>query len=318
MEVFFDYFTTRELNLDKTDTNLIINLKATVPRCCKKAKAYGIPIVSLTTISHPKFIYDQIRKMQKLYDLRDNSPYMNKLWREFFVKGLERSDTIVFRLSSEYVRKTYENNGFDTKKLYCLKSNNGVSVNRFKKKSSYGLDGRVTFLAIGGGTLKKGIILLLDAWNQINSSYKQRMRLLIVDKDATSLKQAFSEQKLCEESILILKYTQKIEEIYQRADVFIAPTIADLGPRTVTEAMTVGLPCIVSDQCGMAEWMTNGKEGFVYPPFDRIKLVKAIEYFSQNPLTIPKMGNLAREKALSFKTSEFAAEFFELCQKHTI
>ena len=312
MEWLFDLFVTNKFTPSKTD--LVINLKATTPNLCRKAKLNSLSVVSIVTISHPEFIFQQIYKLQQSYGLKDRSPYMNKLWRNRYIKGLTESNIAFFRLSSDYVKNTYLEHGFDSKKLVSPRSNNGVSIDRFKKKKKYCSEGKVIFLAVGGNTLKKGILLLLDAWSQVGKEFDQKIHLLIVDKLNASMRKVISERKFDKENITFLEYTQQIEEIYQKADVFITSTVADLGPRTVTEAMTVGLPCIVSDQCGMAEWITEGEDGLTYPAFSIDELKEAIEYFARSSSRIPSMGQAARNKVLGFSTSEFGRELFQLCQ----
>ena len=313
MEWVFDLFVTSRFTASETD--LVINLKATTPNLCRKAKLNSLSVVSIVTISHPEFIFQQIYKLQQSYGLKDRSPYMNKLWRNRYIKGLTESNIAFFRLSSDYVKNTYLEHGFDSKKLVSPRSNNGVSIDRFKKKEKYCSEGKVIFLAVGGNTLKKGILLLLDAWSQVGKEFDQKIHLLIVDKLNASMRKVISKRKFDKENITFLEHTQRIEEIYQKADVFITSTVADLGPRTVTEAMTVGLPCIVSDQCGMAEWITEGEDGLTYPAFSIDKLKEAIEYFAQSSSRIPSMGQAARDKVLRFDITEFGRELFQLCQE---
>jgi UDP-glucose:(heptosyl)LPS alpha-1,3-glucosyltransferase len=54
---------------------------------------------------------------------------------------------------------------------------------------------------------------------------------------------------------------------YAGADVFVLPTLYDPFPSVVLEAMASGLPVITTAQCGAAEIITPGREGFVldYP-----------------------------------------------------
>ena len=315
MEWFFDLHVKGKLKKGKS--NLLINLKATVPNTCKKAKKISMPVVSLVTISHPEFIYEQIKKIIALYGLEENSPYTNKAWREWYIRGLFESDSIIFRLASDYVKETYTDRAFDTNKIIWISNNNGVDIDKFKLKASYSTE-CIVFLAIGGATLKKGIPLLLEAWKALDKEYYNKAKLLIVDSIENENNKRLLQTGYVFESISFLQYSNEIEQVYQNADVFVAPTIADLGPRTVTEAMTVGLPCIVSNQCGMSEWINDGVCGFVYSPFDILSLKEKLEFFIDNPDKIAEFGKEARKVALGFDTDRFSEELFNICQNKLI
>ena len=55
------------------------------------------------------------------------------------------------------------------------------------------------------------------------------------------------------------------------------PTLEDGSPFAVAEAMACGLPVIVTDCCGSAEWVRPGETGWVVPGRNVEALARALE-----------------------------------------
>jgi len=78
--------------------------------------------------------------------------------------------------------------------------------------------------------------------------------------------------------------------------------------------MACGLPVITSTGCGGAEFIENGKQGFVCDALDINALseaVKAIPSKSQNSA----MGDAARDRILPYTPQRLASELTSLYQK---
>lgn len=85
----------------------------------------------------------------------------------------------------------------------------------------------------------------------------------------------------------------------------IHPSLADTGPTIVKEARVVGLPVIVSSECGSKQYVEEGKSGFIIPPRDVDALVKAVLHVTSSRENAQAMGDYNREscrKALSAET----------------
>ncbi|MDO5472873.1 MAG: glycosyltransferase [Akkermansia sp.] len=80
------------------------------------------------------------------------------------------------------------------------------------------------------------------------------------------------------ENILLLGKLKR-EEISAylcRAWAFIHPSLADTGPTAVKEARAVGLPCIVSSECGAKRYVVPDKSGYIIDPMNVEQLVDAV------------------------------------------
>jgi glycosyltransferase involved in cell wall biosynthesis len=79
----------------------------------------------------------------------------------------------------------------------------------------------------------------------------------------------------------------QVEGYYQMADIFVLPTISDGFAITQIEALSFGLPVIVTPNC--ARVVGDGKSGFVIPPSDSAMLAEAVKRFIENPELIHEM-----------------------------
>lgn len=79
-------------------------------------------------------------------------------------------------------------------------------------------------------------------------------------------------------------------ELYEKADIFVLPTLGDCFPVVMGEAMAAGLPIVTTNVGALAEAAQPGTNGFVVPAGDDIALVSAINILVQNPKLRLEMG----------------------------
>ena len=103
-------------------------------------------------------------------------------------------------------------------------------------------------------------------------------------------------------------------EWYRQSDVFILPTLSDGFALTQLEAMSLGLPVIVTPNCGQV--VEDGKTGFVVPPRDAKALAETILRFVREPGRALEMGTHSREAAKAFSIQAYAQRLVEIIQKH--
>jgi glycosyltransferase involved in cell wall biosynthesis len=63
----------------------------------------------------------------------------------------------------------------------------------------------------------------------------------------------------------------------------------------VAEAMACGLPALVTDACGAAEWVRPGETGWVVPARSSGALASVLERARSNKRALREMGSSARE-----------------------
>lgn len=112
---------------------------------------------------------------------------------------------------------------------------------------------------------------------------------------------------------------EKMTEIYQSADIFVAPgcktSNGDMDglPSALAEAMAFGLAVVASDLPGQAEAVVNGESGLVIPQNDLAALTEALERLAKDPAERKRLGLAARKRIHSLLDAQASeARFKEL------
>jgi UDP-glucose:(heptosyl)LPS alpha-1,3-glucosyltransferase len=95
-------------------------------------------------------------------------------------------------------------------------------------------------------------------------------------------------------NVHFLPPTDRIEEYYRGADVFVFPTTYDAFGMVVLEAMAAGLPVFSSDRAGASELIETGADGFVFSLDSWVE--KTADCLSR-AWSLKEVGRSAAEKA---------------------
>lgn len=80
----------------------------------------------------------------------------------------------------------------------------------------------------------------------------------------------------------------------QNCSVYVLPSYREGTPRTVLEAMAMGIPIITTDVPGCRQTVDEGVNGYLVPPQDPIALANACIKFLKRPSLGLEMGLAAR------------------------
>jgi UDP-glucose:(heptosyl)LPS alpha-1,3-glucosyltransferase len=146
------------------------------------------------------------------------------------------------------------------------------------------------FLCVGSGFERKGVAQLLEA---LALSSGKAARLLVVGRD----RQQGRMQRLAallglSQRVRFVGGQQDVKPYYGAADAFILPTLYDPFPNAALEALACGLPVITTTQCGAAELIRAGENGFVCDALDVAQLADRIEM-----LSVPGIAHSMRARA---------------------
>src|SRR5208337_5020085 len=89
----------------------------------------------------------------------------------------------------------------------------------------------------------------------------------------------------------------RVHELYQEADVFVIPSLADSYPLVVLEALSAGLPVIVSENTGTGDIIRNGREGFVVPIRNHQAIAEKLTFLHESREQCAQMGLAASSTA---------------------
>ncbi len=95
---------------------------------------------------------------------------------------------------------------------------------------------------------------------------------------------------------------EDLEELFQKADLYVSTSLSDSTSVSLLEAMASGLLPVVTDIPGNREWIEDGKNGFLFPPGNYQALAEKIIWIINNFKETEKLRTenqkIIREKAL--------------------
>jgi glycosyltransferase involved in cell wall biosynthesis len=89
-----------------------------------------------------------------------------------------------------------------------------------------------------------------------------------------------------------------VVERLRQADVFVLCSLWEGMPGSVLEAMSIGLPVVVTDVSGTREVVEDGVSGLLVSPADASSLAAAIERLAQEPGLARSLGEAGQARAL--------------------
>jgi len=96
-----------------------------------------------------------------------------------------------------------------------------------------------------------------------------------------------------------------MQDQYLQADVFALPTVSDVFPAVVLEAMAAGLPVITTPNCGCADVVRDGVDGFIVPIRAPDRIAEKLELLATNPALRAEMGHNAAERAKEYTLEKY-------------
>jgi glycosyltransferase involved in cell wall biosynthesis len=100
---------------------------------------------------------------------------------------------------------------------------------------------------------------------------------------------------------------ERVRDYHAVLDVFVVPRTPDRVCQLVTplkpvEAMASGLPVVVSDVAALAETITDGTTGVLFPPLDSRELADRLQDLLNDPHKRLELGRNARERVARDRT----------------
>ena len=147
-------------------------------------------------------------------------------------------------------------------------------------------------LAVGRLGFEKGHDLLIRAFSKMNAD---NWTLLIVGEgqERATLENLIATLSL-DNRVTLFGRTEDVDEVYQKALLFVLPSRTEGFPNALCEAMAHGLPCISFDcDFGPRDIITHGKDGILVPPEDVDALAAQIQLLIDSPEQREALGREA-------------------------
>lgn len=215
--------------------------------------------------------------------------------------GLKKNKVIIFQ-NSDDPQLFKELKVIDNKQKTAVVHGSGINLTQFAFRDRTKDKGeQIRFVIVGRLIEEKGAGLFLDAAKALRKIYDNTEFHLIGSPPSNQLN-AISLSKLHtyhEQGIIVYHGRQNnIAELISKMDVFVLPTYYREGvPRSILEALSVGMPIITTNTPGCKETVENEGNGMLIPPNNLNALIEGMEFFIKNPGTIGPMGLKSRRLA---------------------
>ncbi len=174
---------------------------------------------------------------------------------------------------------------------------NGLDLSRFHF-SGPALSGPV--LAVGRLSKEKGADVLLRAADLLRKRRPDFRLELAGDGPARNELEALSRELRLGDHVKFLGEVSNVEDLLHRARLYVLPSLTEGISVGLLEAMACGLPVVATAVGGTPEVVEEGSTGYLVPVSDPFSLANAIERALADDLNGKKMGQMGRERVMTF------------------
>ena len=186
---------------------------------------------------------------------------------------------------------------------------NGIDTTRFSVRGargdverSLGLRAdRFRICSIGRLVTGKGFADLLEAFADFHRDASESELLIVggtIEQDISPFEREFSERVASlglRESVHVTGLTDRVEDYLAACDLFVLPSYREGLPRSLLEAMSMGVCSAATAIRGCREVITDGETGFLFEPRDRPGLSALMKRLYADPDLRAKVADSGRE-----------------------
>jgi glycosyltransferase involved in cell wall biosynthesis len=204
---------------------------------------------------------------------------------------------------SEWVRGDIAKYRIDPEKIIPV--HNGIDVNAFRPsaeknvRTQYGIGDDPMLLFVGRMITQKGVPYLIDAMPLVLKEHPGAKLFLVgLGSALKSLKMKVAAMGL-EKSVIFSGYLseQQLKEAYGTCDLFVLPSVWEVLPIAVLEAMSSARPVVCTDAGGNREMVRDGVNGYVVPKRDPGALAEKVRLVLADAEMRARMGAESRRIA---------------------
>ncbi|OPY28791.1 MAG: putative glycosyl transferase [Methanocella sp. PtaU1.Bin125] len=204
---------------------------------------------------------------------------------------------------SKWVRGDIAKYRIDAGKIIPV--HNGIDVSEFRPsaarnvRTQYGIGDAPMLMFVGRMITQKGIPYLIDAMPLVLKAHPEA-KLFLVGRGSLleGLKSKVASMRL-EKSVIFSGYMSEemLKEAYGTCDLFVLPSVWEVLPIAVLEAMSSGKPVVCTDAGGDREMVRDGVNGFVVPMRNPKALAEKINAVLSDADMRSRMGAASRRIA---------------------
>lgn len=171
----------------------------------------------------------------------------------------------------------------------------GVDSEKFHPAKTLSEEVRIKITFIGRLTKSKGIHTLISSIPEVLKEYPDTKFQLVGEGPLYKKISEIIRSRNIYEKVDLMGYREDVSDILRNSDIFVLPSLSEGSPLAVFEAMSTGLPIIISEKAVPDHLIENDRNGIVIPEDDSKELVNAIITLIKDPGARLQFGTLNRK-----------------------
>ena len=192
----------------------------------------------------------------------------------FFLKKILKN-TDVLMVQGNSWRSFY--NQYVNEKTQIIVQQNWINVKKYLYPKRNFKNKEIKILFLGWIDINKGILDLLDAFNNLIKSKKYDLKLFIAGegKDFSLVKQKINKYKLSS-FVKTFGWVNELEKInlLKKSDIYVHPSYFEGFPNSLLEAMISGIPSITTNVGSITDIAIDNQNSLIFQPSD----IKTLEH----------------------------------------
>lgn len=250
----------------------------------------GTPVISL--ITGLGFTFSRGSKKARI--LQTISQFLYRI-------ALRKNRSVIFQNSDD--QALFVEKGILSKaQLTHIVDGSGINLENYPYRQNNNTSEKIVFVFVARLIREKGAELFMRAAEKLKPEFPKAEFHIIGSPDTSPSAISVEELEYLHGRKIIHYhgFQQNVAHLLASSDVFVLPTYYREGiPRSILEALSIGMPIITTNTPGCRETVVNGSNGLLVEPRQLDSLIGAIRYYLESPNTIGPMGQESRKLAES-------------------
>lgn len=197
-------------------------------------------------------------------ELFTKNNWRNKLFTKcdhYLALSQEIHDGFIEKAEIDPGKITILGQGIDTDKFPCI-----MPKDKSILRNNYGFDNdNIILLFCARIAPNKGIDLVMKIWPRLHKEFCDSKLLVVGGGQHEWMEKLKNLSEECGQSVIVTGEVNNPRDYYQMSDIYIFPSHHEGLPTTLIEAMSCGLPSVVSDIGGCRDLIKQNESGYLIP-----------------------------------------------------
>lgn len=213
------------------------------------------------------------------------------------VQEMELADLVIS--PSKFVKDSIPD-WVDRDKILISPFGTPISTSTVQDVKEENADRPLRVLFVGTMSQRKGLGDLFSAMKLLDSD---KIELVVLGSLLAPMK--FYREQFPNFTYEVGRPHAEVLELMKSCDVFCLPSIVEGRALVMQEAMSQGLPLIITSNTGGDDLILEGKTGFLIPVQSPEVIAEKLEWFLKNRDKLPEMSNISRQHASKYTWEDY-------------